>query len=494
MAMKAMKSATKTMATKAMKAIQAKTATKTRSTRTMKAKTAMKTMSTRAMKAKKAKTALKTMSKKAMQAMKAKKVGRKSQAMKTKKVGLNKQDDPLGPIDLALSIHEDRHDSPKRPIAPMALRTQRLHQANSPKKWRGWNRERWNRELEQAEAEEQAKLEKQRAMTEGLEETKHHDDLTKYHDDDLIKYHDDDPGHAGLQETQRSTTTMKQIRVKKDLLVHVAITKKDNGKRNDTTTKDTTTTTTETTADGDSKGEVPQTADPDSPWWPQTPWPCARCNLVPVDTVWRALDGATPPFDTEERICEACWKARHEEQEEDIQRWMGTMGQEEKDAIHRWMENMAEAEKEEKEEVEKEKEANQRRRKKATTSKSTSAASTSAASKAAPKAASTGAPLIKARPLPKPRTSTEHVVAKPRPKPRTKSTEHVWTQTTWMMAPKDVVIITEREAGTTWNDAETQTEGILIIKDQGLRGRFGCVAEKGGASSVAAGSDASSVD
>ena len=143
------------------------------------------------------------------------------------------------------------------------------------------------------------------------------------------------------------------------------------------------------------------------------------------------------------------------------------------------MENMAEADKEEKEEVEKEKEANQRRRKKATTSKSTSAASTSAASKAAPKAASTGAFLTKARLL---------------PKPRTKSTEHVWTQTTWMMAPKDVVIITEREAGTTWNDAETQTEGILIIKDQGLRGRFGCVAEKGGASSVAAGSDASSSD
>ena len=121
----------------------------------------------------------------------------------------------------------------------------------------------------------------------------------------------------------------------------------------------------------------------------------------------------------------------------------------------------------------------QRRRKKATTSKATSAASTPAASKAAPKAASTGALLTKARPL---------------PKPRTKSTEHVWTQTTWMMAPKDVVIITEREAGTTWNDAETQTEGILIVKDQGLRDRFGCVAEKGGASSVAAGSDASSAD
>jgi len=54
--------------------------------------------------------------------------------MKAKKGGLNKQDDPLGPIDLALSIHEDKHDSPKRPMAPMALRTQRLHQANSPKK------------------------------------------------------------------------------------------------------------------------------------------------------------------------------------------------------------------------------------------------------------------------------------------------------------------------------------------------------------------------
>ena len=169
---------TKTMATRAMKAIQAKTATKTMSARAMKAKTAMKTMSTRAMKAKKAKTALKTMSKKAMQAMKAKKVGRKSQAMKAKKVGLNKQDDPLGPIDLALSIHEDRHDSPKRPIAPMALRTQRLHQANSPKKMtkkamegERWNREleqlrRWNRELEHAEAEEQAELEKQRAIME----------------------------------------------------------------------------------------------------------------------------------------------------------------------------------------------------------------------------------------------------------------------------------------------------------------------------------------
>ena len=41
---------------------------------------------------------------------------------------------------------------------------------------------------------------------------------------------------------------------------------------------------------------------------PQPPWPCARCNLEPVDTVWRPLDGTTP-FDTEERICGVCWDA-----------------------------------------------------------------------------------------------------------------------------------------------------------------------------------------
>ena len=39
---------------------------------------------------------------------------------------------------------------------------------------------------------------------------------------------------------------------------------------------------------------------------PQPPWPCARCNLEPIDTVWRPLDGSTP-FDTEERICGVCW-------------------------------------------------------------------------------------------------------------------------------------------------------------------------------------------
>ena len=39
---------------------------------------------------------------------------------------------------------------------------------------------------------------------------------------------------------------------------------------------------------------------------PQTPWSCARCNLEPIDTIWRPLDGATA-FDTEERICGACW-------------------------------------------------------------------------------------------------------------------------------------------------------------------------------------------
>ena len=38
---------------------------------------------------------------------------------------------------------------------------------------------------------------------------------------------------------------------------------------------------------------------------PQPLWPCARCNLEPIDTVWRPLDGTTP-FDTEERICGVC--------------------------------------------------------------------------------------------------------------------------------------------------------------------------------------------
>ena len=43
----------------------------------------------------------------------------------------------------------------------------------------------------------------------------------------------------------------------------------------------------------------------------QTPRPCARCNLEPIDTVWRPLDG-TMLFDTEERICGVCWDAvRH---------------------------------------------------------------------------------------------------------------------------------------------------------------------------------------
>ena len=36
-----------------------------------------------------------------------------------------------------------------------------------------------------------------------------------------------------------------------------------------------------------------------------TPWPCARCNREPIDTVWRPLDGTTA-FDTEERICASC--------------------------------------------------------------------------------------------------------------------------------------------------------------------------------------------
>ena len=39
----------------------------------------------------------------------------------------------------------------------------------------------------------------------------------------------------------------------------------------------------------------------------QSSWPCAWCNMEPHDAVWRPLDGATP-FDTEERVCDACWK------------------------------------------------------------------------------------------------------------------------------------------------------------------------------------------
>ena len=201
----------------------------TRAMKAKKAKTALKTVSKKAMKAKKAigagfiafktkedyhkdyhavknailkanKTALKTMSKKAMQAMKAKKAGRKSLVP--------------GGIDFALRIHEDRHDK-----APMALRTQRLHQANNPKKMA-------NKAMESAGTQAVSPKRFREAnpphnyddvktkchdddLTQGLEETKHHDDLTKYHDDDLIKYHDDDPGHAGLQETKHSTTTTR---------------------------------------------------------------------------------------------------------------------------------------------------------------------------------------------------------------------------------------------------------------------------------------------
>ena len=212
---------TKTMATRAMKAIQAKTATKTMSARAMKAKTAMKTMSTRAMKAKKAKTALKTMSKKAMQAMKAKKVGRKSLVPAGTKVKTT------GGIDFALGIHEDRHDK-----APMALRTQRLHQANNPKKMTKKAMESAGTQAVSPKRFRAATaIEKPRAvknlfpsdfevwgdeykdqkattddeciavakchdddLTQGLEETKHHDDLTQgleetWHHNGGAKYH-----------------------------------------------------------------------------------------------------------------------------------------------------------------------------------------------------------------------------------------------------------------------------------------------------------------
>ena len=49
------------------------------------------------------------------------------------------------------------------------------------------------------------------------------------------------------------------------------------------------------------------------------------------------------------------------------------------------------------------------------------------------------------------------------------------TQTTWMITPKETV-------ATSWqclSSKETQTEGIVINKGNGLRDRFGCVAEKG---------------
>ena len=252
---------TKTMATRAMKAIQAKTATKTMSARAMKAKTAMKTMSTRAMKAKKAKTALKTMSKKAMKAKKAigagfiafktkedyhkdyhavknailkanktalKTMSKKKamQAMKAKKAG--RKSLVPGGIDWALRIHEeDRHDK-----APMALRTQRLHQANSPKKMTKKAMESAGTQAVSPKRFRAATaIEKPRAvknlfpsdfevwgdeykdqkattddeciavakchdddLTQGLEETKHHDDLTQgleetWHHNRGAKYH-----------------------------------------------------------------------------------------------------------------------------------------------------------------------------------------------------------------------------------------------------------------------------------------------------------------
>ena len=54
----------------------------------------------------------------------------------------------------------------------------------------------------------------------------------------------------------------------------------------------------------------------EDPLLPQTPWPCARCNLEPVNTIWRPLDGATA-FDTKERICGACWLAEEVESSSD---------------------------------------------------------------------------------------------------------------------------------------------------------------------------------
>ena len=56
--------------------------------------------------------------------------------------------------------------------------------------------------------------------------------------------------------------------------------------------------------DFDPTTDLPQPLAKQTPW--PSPWPCARCNREPFHTVWRPLDGATA-FDTEERICGACW-------------------------------------------------------------------------------------------------------------------------------------------------------------------------------------------
>ena len=131
------------MATKAMKAIQAKTATKTMSTdRATKAKTAMKTMSTRAMKAMKAKTALKTMSKKA----------------KKTTGGLKKQD-----LTTLKAKKGMKTTNAMKSAGTQAVSPKRFRAANPPHD---------------------------------------HDDKTKYHDDDLIKYQwTQGPGTQGLEET-----------------------------------------------------------------------------------------------------------------------------------------------------------------------------------------------------------------------------------------------------------------------------------------------------
>ena len=82
----------------------------------------------------------------------------------------------------------------------------------------------------------------------------------------------------------------------------------------------------------------------------------------------------------------------------------------------------------------------------------------------------------------RPRLSTSKM-PRPRPKPTSKAnnapskatSKATSTQTTWMITPKETV-------ATSWqclSSKETQTEGIVINKDHGLRDRFGCVAEKG---------------
>ena len=192
------------MATRAMKAIQAKTATKTMSARAMKAKTAMKTMSTRAMKAKKAKTALKTMSKKAMKAKKAIGAGTpavivskvtkedyhavKNAILKANKTALKTMSKK------AMESAGTQAVSPKRFRAATAIEKPRAVKNLFPSDFEVWGDEyKDQKATTDDECIAVAKCHDD-DLTQGLEETKHHDDLTQgleetWHHNGGAKYH-----------------------------------------------------------------------------------------------------------------------------------------------------------------------------------------------------------------------------------------------------------------------------------------------------------------